>query len=110
MGNDTQAQDCARHPAEPQTFLSLAAEYRLAADSESTALLDDASLFLECACEIVSTVASGLENETSAISANPKSAAIMLYGVRRFIEMTMSNVTVVNHRLIAAKIGRDNLV
>jgi hypothetical protein len=85
----------------------LAAEYQLAAESESTALMDDASLFLEYACEIVSTIADGLENEASAVSANPKSAAIMLYGVRRFIEMTMSNVSAVNHRLIAATIGRE---
>ena len=104
MGNNMQTQGCAKHPAKPLTFLSLAAEYQLAADSESTALMDDASLFLECAREIVSTIADGLENETSSISANPKSAAVMLYGVRRFIGMTMSNVTAVNHRLIATKV------
>lgn len=108
MGNDTQTRGCAKHPAKPRTFLSLAAEYQLAADSESTALMDDASLFLECACEMVSTIANGLESETSAISANPKSAAVMLYGVRRFIEMTMSNVAAVNRRLIAAKFDRSD--
>ena len=103
MGNNSQTQGFAKHAAKPQTFLSLAAEYQLAADSEPTALMDDASLFLECACEMVSTIANGLENRGSAISTNPKSAAIMLYGVRRFIEMTMSNVSAVNHRLIAAR-------
>ena len=107
MGNNSQTQGFAKHAAKPQAFLSLAAEYQLAADSESTALMDDASLFLECACEMVSTIANCLESEASAISANPKSAAIVLYGVRRFIEMTMSNIAAVNHRLIAAKIDRE---
>lgn len=103
MEDDSHTQNRANHPAEAAMFLSLAAEYRLAADSESTALMDDASVFLECAAEMVSTIANGLENRGSAISTNPKSAAIMLYGVRRFIEMTMSNVSAVNHRLIAAR-------
>jgi len=103
MEDDTQTPDRAGHAAEPQAFLSLAADYRIAAESESTSLMDDAALFLECACESVSALAAGLEDETSPMRTNPKSAAVMLCGVRRFIEMAMSNVGMVNRRLIALK-------
>ena len=91
-----------RH-SEPQRFLSLAADYQIAADSESTSLMDDTAAFLECAREAVSTIANGLEDKTSDIAANPTSAAIVLHGVRRFIEMAASNVSVVNRRLIVAE-------
>ena|SRR5579883_2641195 len=107
MADKTRAQGGAKHRAHPQTFLSLAVDYPLAAGSEPTALMDDAAVFLECAREMVSTIASGLESGTSAITANPKSAAVMLYGVCRFIEMAMSNVSVVNQRSIAAKVVRE---
>ena len=85
--------------AEPQKFLSLAADYLIAADSESTNLMDDTALFLEYAREAVSTIANGLEDKGSDIAANPKSAAVVLRGVGRFIEMAASNVSAVSERL-----------
>lgn len=101
MEDNTQSRDGANPSFEPQTFLSLAADYLIAPHSESTALMDDAALFLECACEAVSILAAGLESEAGPIPANPKSIAVMLYNVRRSIEMAMSNVGAVNRRLIA---------
>ena len=89
----------AAHPSDPQKFLSLAADYQIAADSESASLMDDTALFLEYAREAVSTIANGLEDKGSDIAANPKSAAVVLRGVGRFIEMAASNVSAVNGRL-----------
>jgi len=93
--------------AKPKTFLSLAADYLIAPDSESTDLMDDAALFLECACETITTVASSLESERGAAVGNSKSAAVVLYGACRFLEMTLSNVSAVNRRLVAAGKPKD---
>ena len=89
----------AAHPSEPQKFLSLAADYQIAANSESASLMDDTALFLEYAREAVATIANGLEDKGSDIAANPKSAAVVLHGVQRFIEMAAGNVSAVSERL-----------
>ena len=61
--------------------------------------MDDTALFLEYAREVVATIANGLEDKGSDIAANPKSAAVVLRGVGRFIEMAASNVSAVNDQL-----------
>ena len=86
-------------------FLSLATDYVITEGSDSTGLMDDASLFLEYAHEAVSTIANGLEDKGSDIAINPQSAAIVLRGVLRFIEMAASNVGAVNGRLTAASVS-----
>src|SRR5579883_3577121 len=91
--------------AEQRLFLSLATDYVITEGSDPTGLMDDASLFLEYAHEAVSTIANGLEDKGSDIAINPQSAAIVLRGVLRFIEMAASNVGAVNGRLTAASVS-----
>ena len=85
--------------SEPQKFPSLAADYIVATGSESTNVMDDTALFLEYARDAVATIANGLEDKGSDIAANPKSVAVVLRGVLRFIEMVASEVGAVNDRL-----------
>jgi len=87
-------------PAEPPLFLSLAANYLICPHSESTALMDDAALFLESARDVLTTIAGSLEGEARTVSAHSKSVAAALYGVCCFIDMAASNVSAVNRRLI----------
>ena len=79
---------------EPQAreFWNLGAEYQIAPGAKARDLLTDAGCLLEASLAVVQALIDGLGDQGSQMSANPKDAVALLFGVLYQLEMTKNLV------------------
>jgi len=68
-------------------FFSFNGKYLVAPSTSAADLYNDIGCWLECAQEIVSTAAHGLEEKGGAFAANPAGVAKLLYGAGNLLTM-----------------------